>query len=83
MLLLFGWIGAALLAICGAPLAIQAIRQKDIDTNIVFLLSWYFGEIITLVYVFLQYGFEWPLLFNYGLNIIFITRVLFKHEIWR
>jgi hypothetical protein len=72
---LAGWLGAALLALCGLPLAWQVwcdAHAAGIDWP--FLGAWYGGEILMLYYVGKMT--EWsdtPLLFNYGVNTLALT----------
>lgn len=68
------WIGSVLLALCGLPIAIEAIREKKSDINLLFLLMWGGGEILTLIYVI--YKKEGALTFNYMTNLVFILIVL-------
>lgn len=77
MIEFLGWAGGVLLALCGAPLAINAVLKGKDDTNRVFLWSWYIGEILTISYIHIKHGFDYPLLFNYGMNILFITAILY------
>ena len=73
-----GWLGSSALALCALPQVIQCIKTKSAEgVNLAFLLLWLFGEIFTLLYVLIQHGFDYPLLFNYGLNIIFISIILY------
>jgi uncharacterized protein with PQ loop repeat len=71
---IISWIGSILLALCGLPIAVEAIRKRKSDINLGFLTMWLFGEIFTLVYV--VYKQESALTFNYLSNIIFIAIVL-------
>lgn len=72
-----GLLGSLLLALCGLPLVLTAIRTKKSNDNLSFLLLWFFGEIFSVFYALTNVGFSWPLLLNYGFNIIFITIVLY------
>lgn len=73
---LIGWIGSILLALCGLPIAFEAFKNKKSDINWMFLLMWGMGEIFTLIYVSSKSDVL-PLMFNYGLNILFLSIVLF------
>lgn len=71
---MIGWIGAFLLAMCGLPQAIEAVSTLNCTLTWAFLLMWFFGEVFTLIYV-VKKSKEvklLPLLFNYGMNILFI-----------
>lgn len=73
-----GWVGSVLLALCGLPLAIEAVANRGVSNlNLYFTFMWYIGEICVLIYVIKTHGFDRPLLFNYVLNIIFVSIVLF------
>ena len=71
-----GWIGSILLAFCGLPQAIKCFRTKSsagIDPG--FIMMWLAGELFTLAYVLPK--LDWPLLFNYGANILFIGVIVY------
>jgi len=68
---LSGWLGGFLLAICGFPQMVKSIRDgnsKGIDWT--FLIFWFSGEILTLIYVMPKK--DLPLILNYIVNIIFV-----------
>jgi len=69
-----GWIGGALLAFCAIPEAYNSWKRGRNDSSWFFLLSWFFGEIFTLIYVMDQ-G-DLPLIVNYSSNILFIGIIL-------
>lgn len=75
-----GWIGSILLALCAVPLAWQSFKQKhSIGISNTFLTMWLVGELLTATYVLPKQ--DYPLLFNYGLNIaclIIVIRYKFK-----
>lgn len=70
---IFSWTGSILLALCGLPLAIDAVKSKQVNISTMFLLMWGLGEVFTLVYVI--YKQENALTFNYVSNIIFLSIV--------
>lgn len=76
-----GWLGSALFAACGFP---QALRSyKDGHSNGLswgFLLMWFFGEVLTLVYV-AQKPDVLPLLVNYLANLFFLL-IIIRYKIW-
>lgn len=77
---ILGWIGSTCLMLCGLPQAIQSYRQGHSQgINKLFLLTWFLGEIFTLVYV-ISIGSA-PLLLNYFSNIIIIS-VIIKYMWW-
>jgi uncharacterized protein with PQ loop repeat len=66
-----GWIGAISLAICGAPQAYRSLKTQSSDgISNAFLILWGIGELLTLVYILPKW--DWPLIANYTVNIIFI-----------
>lgn len=71
-----GWLGAMLFAICGLPQAYQSIKDKHSKgLNWFFLLAWFGGEILTIIYVFPK--MDLPLLANYFINMIFLLIMLY------
>jgi uncharacterized protein with PQ loop repeat len=76
MLEIIGWIGSALLALCGIPQALKAYKEKHANgVDWTFLAMWGIGEILTLVYVFPKWHL--PLIFNYVFNIIAIGIIVY------
>jgi uncharacterized protein with PQ loop repeat len=74
-LVIFGWMGSLLLAFCGLPQAVHSFRMKSSEGVTWGLISmWGLGEVFTIIYVFPK--MDWPLLFNYGANIVFISVIL-------
>jgi uncharacterized protein with PQ loop repeat len=70
-----GWIGSVLLALCGLPLAWQSFRDKHSHgISNAFLVMWLVGELLTFSYVLPKK--DYPLLFNYGLNIVCLVIVI-------
>ena len=76
MIEIIGWLGAALLALCGAPQAWQSFQNQHSDG-----ISWYFigmwggGEALLLLYIFTTMGItplSIPLLANLGVNLFFV-----------
>jgi len=69
------WAGALLLSYCGLPLLIETIHDGHADgVSLSFLLMWYIGEILMLIGTFKLKNK--PLTFNYGLNTIMISIIL-------
>ncbi|MFA5259417.1 MAG: PQ-loop repeat-containing protein [Candidatus Pacearchaeota archaeon] len=67
---IIGWTGAVLLATCGLPQLIKTIQTKNFSgLSLTFIVWWLLGEIFTLTYI-VYTAWRWPLLFNYGINII-------------
>ena len=82
MINLIGWLGGIFLSICALPQVIKTYRTKKIqDLSWGFLLLWFSGEILTLVYII---SGDWsvkiyhpPLYLNYGLNIALLFYLLY------
>jgi len=73
-----GWLGASLLALCGAPAAWDVFQKGTAEGySSAFIFMWFAGEILTLLYIFLTHGFDKPLVFNYALNLTFISIILY------
>ena len=73
---IIGWLGATLLAFCGLPQAWESYKTKNSrGLTWSFILLWFIGEILTLVYVLPRA--DLPLLFNYSANIIFLVVVIY------
>ena len=75
-----GWIGSILFAVCGIPQAYHCWKTGNArGLSWGFIGCWFFGEIFTLIYVFPKS--DWPLIFNYTLNLVFLL-VIIKFKIW-
>ena len=75
-----GVLGCALLSCCAFPQVIKTWRTKSVDDlSFYFLLIWFFGDVLTGVYVLAD--IKWPLLINYILNGIFTGYLLYAK--WR
>ena len=73
---IFGWIGAFLLATCGLPQLYKTLKSKDFSgLSILFIIWWLLGELFLFIYIIYE-AFKWPLLFNYGINIIVCIIIL-------
>lgn len=72
-----GWFGGILLAICGAPLAWEAWRTGNVGHSLTwtFLNLWFWGEVLVFAYVLPQW--LWPLIVNYGFNILCILVIAY------
>jgi uncharacterized protein with PQ loop repeat len=75
-----GYIGGLCLALCGVPLAWATLRAghaKGLDLG--FLLLWFFGEVLTIIYILPKQ--DYPLLLNYGLNLTLLIIIL-RYKLW-
>lgn len=78
-MILIGWLGATLLALCGVPEVIKTYQENVCNLSWGFMLMWLFGELLTIIYVIFKLKNKaiWPLIFNYGINIICILLLIF------
>lgn len=75
MLEMIGWLGSIFLALCAVPQLIKSYNEGHADGLSWGLLSlWLIGEALTLVYVFPKA--DWPLIFNYGVNIALLLVIM-------
>jgi uncharacterized protein with PQ loop repeat len=74
-----GWIGSLLLAFSGLPELIRSIYNHRCDLGWGLLIMWSLGEVFALIYTLNknQKVSLVPLLVNYGLNIIFISGLIY------
>jgi uncharacterized protein with PQ loop repeat len=76
MMEVIGWVGSILFALCAVPQAWQSWKQKHSDgLSWSFLLMWFFGEVLTIIYV-AQKDDVAPLLANYCLNIALLLVII-------
>jgi uncharacterized protein with PQ loop repeat len=77
---IIGWIGSILFAACGIPQAWQCYKNGN-SRGLAwgFLITWLFGEILTIVYVLPK--MDIPLLFNYTFNLI-VLLIILRYKIW-
>jgi len=76
MMEMIGWIGSFMFALCAVPQAFQSWKQKNSDgLSWSFLLMWFFGEVLTIIYVFPKPDVT-PLITNYFLNIILLVVII-------
>ncbi len=76
-----GWIGGALLFICGVPLLYEAVKTGKAETfNTVmgkaFLWMWFLGELLTVIYVLSFTVMKWPLIMMGVLNVLIVAIIL-------
>lgn len=74
-----GWFGGILLSLCAVPQAYVCWLLKSArGINIIFLMSWFLGEIATLVYV-MHTSASVPLIINYSVNLVCLTIILYYY----
>lgn len=77
MIELIGFVGAFLFAVCAVPQAIQSYKLGHSDgLSALFITLWTSGEVFTLAYVLLKHGLDWPLILNYGANLLFLVVII-------
>lgn len=75
-----GWLGAVCFAMCGVPQAWESYKNGHSDgMTWGFLGLWGAGEVLTLIYVLPTW--QWPLIFNYLWNLVFIGIVMY-YKLW-
>jgi len=73
-----GWVGSVLLAVCGAPQAIQSFRQgHSRGISPWFLAFWLVGELSYVYSTAAKFGFVGWLVFNYVGNIVFVLVIIY------
>lgn len=73
-----GWLGNNLLAFCGLPAVVDVVYKGSADGySTVFILMWLSGEILALVYVLNRDKGQLPTLYNYVINIILISIIVY------
>lgn len=66
-----GWLGSLMLAVCCLPQAWQSYRTGHSTGISAWMIGlWGAGEVLTLAYVVPRW--DWPLILNYGVNIVAI-----------
>jgi hypothetical protein len=70
-----GWVASICLALCGAPEAYFALKTGICNLGWTMLFLWGVGEVFALIYTLHKNKQVklLPLIFNYGLNILFIS----------
>jgi len=81
---LIGFFGTLFLTFCALPELFRTIKNKRCHLGWGFILMWFFGEILCLIYV-LSINNN-ILLLNYGFNLLVVSIMLFyklKNHIWK
>jgi uncharacterized protein with PQ loop repeat len=77
MIEVLGWVGGALLALCGLPQAIKSWKDGHSDgISDSFLWMWFIGEVFLLIYILFKHGLDLPLVANYLINLFFIVIII-------
>jgi uncharacterized protein with PQ loop repeat len=78
MIEIIGWIGSLLFAVCCIPQVIKVYRtHRTNDLSWMFLFLWFFGEVLSALYLILSGKIILPILFNYVLNFLQLCYILF------
>jgi len=72
---IIAYISSMFLAFCSVPEVLHTIEKGRNDSSWMFLVLWGLGELGFFVYVLPKK--DWPLLFNYVLNIILISILIY------
>ncbi len=79
---IIGWMGSILFAICALPQVIHTFKTKKTDDlSELFLWLWFWGEVFTLCYIFIDdiasQNYHIPLYFNYLFNLLLLFYLIF------
>jgi len=78
-----GWLGSFFLIACGVPQLFKTVKTKKVDDiSILFLLSWFFGEVFSLLFVLIRAP-EVPLIANYSWNLLITGTLLVFYIVYR
>mgnify|MGYP007100173350 CR=1 FL=1 len=72
---IIGFIGSFLLTFCGIPELIRTIKHNKCYVGWTFLLMWFIGEVLMLIYVIPKN--DLPLLLNYLFNSVLLSILVF------
>ena len=73
---MIAWCGSVLLALCALPETMRTVKDKKCHVGWGMLSMWYAGEILVLYHVLVNVK-DNALAFNYILNVILISIMLF------
>ena len=77
MINIVGYVGGLLFAFCAAPQAYKCYKDgHSRGMTQATLWMWFFGEILTIWYVWESKGFDGPLMFNYFMNLVFVIFIM-------
>lgn len=75
---ILGVLGALLLGGCCLPQTIKTIKlNRADDISWMFLMMWFIGELIMIVYVLVKPEIDYLLLGNYGINLSLLVPILY------
>ena len=74
--LILEWVGSIAFALCGLPLALEALKYKKVTLPLSFLLTWITGEVSMLLWALLEK--QWVILgANYVPNFVCLCIVVY------
>jgi uncharacterized protein with PQ loop repeat len=74
---MIGWIASFLFAFCGVPQAWMSFKNGITEGLApLFVWMWFIGEALMIIYVYIEHGFDGPLMFNYIMNLTFVAIIL-------
>ena len=65
---IIGFIGTFLITFCGLPELFRTIKEKKCHVGWMFILMWFFGEALVLIYILPKN--DLPLTLNYSFNTV-------------
>ena len=78
----FGLLGSLAFALSGAPQAAKSLKDghsMGMAHGTIWL--WLTGELSMIIYTLIFYTYDWILLLNYVVNLIFVL-IIFKYKYW-
>lgn len=82
-----GWIGNILFAICAIPQVVKTYKTKRTkDLSVLFLWLWFFGELLTFIYIVVgdieARSLHLPLYLNYIINIVLASFLVYAKYVY-
>jgi uncharacterized protein with PQ loop repeat len=82
-----GWIGNILFAICAIPQVVKTYKTKRTkDLSVLFLWLWFFGELLTFIYIVVgdieASSLHLPLYLNYIINIVLASFLVYAKYVY-
>ena len=82
MVSLFGWTSSLLFAICAVPQAYICYKQgHGRGLSKTFLWIWLWAEIFYVPYIYLKFGWDWPIMSNIIANLICMI-IIMRYIYW-
>lgn len=75
---IIGYIASFLFIACAIPQSYQSWQQgHSRGVNPLFIGAWLLGEVLMMLYVYLDQGWDGPLMLNYIGNLVFASPILY------